>query len=110
MHFGDLQDIAQKIQNGERLSFEDGVRLYRSPDLHAVGALSQIVRQRLNGRRVYYSVNLHLNHTNVCSISCMFCSFSRKPVQAGGYTFTLDEIDEKVRHAVDNWNVNEVHI
>ncbi len=110
MHFGNLQDIADKVQASERLSFEDGVRLYRSPDLHAVGALAQTVRQRLNNRHVYYSVNLHLNHTNVCSISCMFCSFSRKPGQTGGYTFTLDEIEEKVRTAVLKWNINEVHI
>ena len=106
----DLRDIAEKVAAGERLSFEDGVRLYRSPDLHAVGALAQTVRQRLNGRKVYYSVNLHLNHTNVCNISCMFCSFSRKPGQEGGYTFTLDEIEDKVRHAVEKWNINEVHI
>ncbi len=106
----DLRDIAEKVAAQERLSFEDGVRLYRSPDLHAVGALAQTVRQRLNGRNVYYSVNLHLNHTNVCSISCMFCSFSRKPGQAGGYTFTLDEIESKVRKAVDQFGINEVHI
>ena len=68
MQFGNLQDIADKVQASERLSFEDGVRLYRSPDIHAIGALAQTVRQRLNSRHVYYSVNLHLNHTNVCSI------------------------------------------
>jgi len=106
----DLRDIAEKVAVGQRLSFEDGVRLYRSPDIHAVGALAQTVRQRVNGRKVYYSVNLHLNHTNVCSISCMFCSFSRKPGQEGGYTFTLDEVEQKVRNAVEKWNINEVHI
>ncbi len=110
MHFGDLQDIAEKVQAGERLSFEEGVRLYRTPDLHALGFLAQTVRQRLNGRNVYYSVNLHLNHTNICSISCMFCSFSRKPGEADGYAFTLDEIEAKVRSAVEKWNINEVHI
>jgi aminodeoxyfutalosine synthase len=110
MDHGSLQDIADKVHLGERLSFEDGVRLYRSPDLHAVGALAQTVRQKINSRRVFYSANLHLNHTNVCSISCMFCSFSRKPGEAGGYLFSVEEMVEKVRHAVEKWNINEVHI
>jgi aminodeoxyfutalosine synthase len=106
----DLADIAEKVSAGERLSFEDGVRLYRSPDIHAVGALAQTVRQRINERRVYYSANLHLNHTNICSISCMFCSFSRKPGEPGGYAFSLDEMEAKVRKAISDWGINEVHI
>jgi len=106
----DLHDIAEKVNAGERLSFDDGVRLYRSSDLHAVGALAQTVRQKINGRSVYYSANLHLNHTNICSISCMFCSFSRKPGQEGGYAFSVDEMVGKVQRAVEKWNINEVHI
>lgn len=106
----DLKDIAEKMAVGERLTFEDGVRLYRSSDLHALGALAQAVRQKINGRRVHYSANLHLNHTNICSISCLFCSFSRKPGEKGGYVFSLDEMEEKVRRAISDWGINEVHI
>lgn len=106
----DLRDIADKVLKNERLSLKDGVRLYQSSDIHAIGALAQVVRQKINGRKVYYSANLHLNHTNVCSISCMFCSFSRKPGQAGGYAFSVDEMIEKVRYAIEKWSINEVHI
>ena len=56
---GPLSDIQEKVEAGERLSFEDGVRLYESNDLATLGTLASIVRRRLNGNRVFYSVNLH---------------------------------------------------
>ncbi len=105
-----LSDLQEKIEAGERLSFEDGVRLYRSNDLATLGYLASLVRRRLNGNRVYYSVNLHLNHTNVCTARCLFCAFARRPGEAGGYTFSLDEIQAKVREGIAKWHINEVHI
>lgn len=109
-NLGPLSDLHDKIQSGERLSFEDGIRLYQSNDLATLGYLASIVRRRLNGSRVFYSINLHLNHTNVCTARCLFCAFARRPGEAGGYTFSLDEIQEKVRAAIEKWRINEVHI
>ncbi len=108
--YGALTDIYDKVQAGERLNFEDGVRLYRTNDLTLLGSLAQTVRARLNGRRVFYSVNLHMNHTNVCTLRCLFCAFARRPGEEGGYTFTPQEIVDKVRQAVEKWQINEVHI
>lgn len=108
--FGSLADIHEKVTAGERLSFEDGVRLYKSNDLAALGGLAQIARRRINENRVYFSVNLHINHTNVCTLRCLFCAFSRRPGQEGGYTFTPEEIQNKVREAIEKWQINEVHI
>lgn len=110
LDFGSFQDIYDKVQSGQRLSFEDGLRLYQSNDLAALGALAQIVRERLNGNRVFYSVNLHLNHTNVCTLRCLFCAFARRPSEPGGYTFSTEEIQGKVRQAIEKWQINEVHI
>ena len=108
--FGALSDIHEKIKAGERLSFEDGVRLYRSNHLPALGALAQMVRTRLNANRVFYSVNLHLNHTNVCTLRCLFCAFARRPGEEGGYTFSPEEIQDKVKQAIEKWQINEIHI
>lgn len=110
MDFGPLSDIAEKVEAGESLSFEDGVRLYQTQDLPLLGTLAQKVRRRINGDRVFYSLNLHINHTNVCTLHCLFCAFARRPGEAGGYTFTTDEIQERVRQGVENWRINEVHI
>ena len=108
--FGPLSDLHEKIESGERFSFEEGVRLYHSNDLTSLGQLASIIRRRLNASRVFYSVNFHLNHTNVCTARCLFCAFARRPGEAGGYTFSLDEIQTKVREAVEKWHINEVHI
>ncbi len=108
--FGPLEDLHKKILAGERLNFEDGVRLYGSHDLPVLGALAQIVRERLNGRRVYYSRNLHLNYTNVCPSDCAFCAFSKKPGEKGSFTHTPEEVGRKVRDAVLRRGINEVHL
>ena len=108
--FGEFQDIYDKVIARERLSFEDGVRLYKTHDLPTLGRLAQIVRLRMNEKRVFFSVNLHMNHTNVCTLRCLFCAFSRRPGEEGGYTFTPGEIQEKVRTAIRENGINEVHI
>lgn len=108
--YGSFQDIAEKVDAGGRLSFEEGVRLYQTNDLPLLGALAQKVRLKMNGRRVFYSVNLHMNHTNVCTLRCLFCAFARRPGEEGGYTFSTDEIQHKVKDALEKWRINEVHI
>lgn len=110
MNFKPFEDIHEKVQAGERLSFEDGVRLYQSNDIATLGALAQIARTRINQKNVFYSINLHINHTNVCTLRCLFCAFSRRPGEDGGYTFSTDEVAQKVRDGIEKWQINEVHI
>ena len=71
----DLADIAEKVRAGERLAAADGVRLYGSPDIHTLGELANVVRERLHGRTTYYNINRHINYTNYCVLRCKFCSF-----------------------------------
>ena len=49
-----LGDILDKIKDQERISTEDGIRLYNCPNLLAVGYLANIVRERLNGDNAYF--------------------------------------------------------
>ena len=86
-----LEPLAGKVLRGERLSFEDGVTLYRSPDILAVGWLANYVREKLHGDRTYFNVNRHINPTNVCVASCRLCAFGRKKGDAGTYTMALEE-------------------
>lgn len=72
-----LSDIAGKIESGGRLSHEDGVRLFASRDIHEIGRLANLVRERLHGDAAYYNVNRHINYTNYCVLRCRFCSFYR---------------------------------
>ncbi len=73
----DLVALRPRVEAGEPLTLEHGLRLYESPDIHTLGELANLVRERLHGRRAYYNVNLHINYTNYCVLRCKFCSFYR---------------------------------
>ena len=105
-----LKDIHKKVQVRERLTFKDGVQLFKSTDILTIGAMAHQVRQRMHGRHVFYAVNLHLNPTNICSVRCEFCAFSRDAGDPDAYALTLEEIEKNVRETVDRWQINEVHI
>ena len=104
-----LQPVADKVLAGERLDFADGVALYNSNDLLAIGYLAHHVREKLHGKRTYFNVNRHINPTNVCIASCKLCAFGRKPDAPGAYTMALEEA---FRTAGENWTeaVTEFHI
>ncbi|OQA58212.1 MAG: Aminodeoxyfutalosine synthase [Candidatus Omnitrophica bacterium ADurb.Bin277] len=105
-----LREIQNKIQRGQRLGLEDGAALFESNDIIRIGKLAHAARHKLHGRRVYYSVNYHLNHTNICKTGCDFCAFSRKGSESDAYTLSIDEIENKIEKAVSKWGVNEVHM
>ena len=103
-----LGDIAERVLAKERLTLDDGARLYRA-DLHAVGALANHVRERLHGDLAYFNVNQHVNYTNICNKLCRFCAFQRLPGQAGAYWMTPEEAAAKITAQLDE-PVTEVHM
>src|SRR6476660_10197797 len=108
-HDEKLNEIATRVNAGERLSFADGLALYATDDLPALGKLADLVRRRKHGRATYFNVNRHLNPTNICYADCKFCSFFRKPREEGGYTHNLDESVRMAREAWDQ-GATELHI
>jgi len=105
-----LSDIRARLDAGERLSFDDGVTLFRCPDLHAIGWLANREREKRHGGRTYYNFNLRLEATNVCVASCLFCSFSRlRPGDANAYTMSLEQVWDKLRQRA-NQPLTEVHV
>lgn len=87
-----LRPIADKVRAGERLSHEDGLALYRTSDLLAVGWMANLVRERLHGDRTYFNVNRHINPTDVCVASCKLCAFGKHKKDPAAYTWSLDEV------------------
>ncbi len=104
-----LLPLAEKVAAGERLSFDDGLTLFRSHDLHGVGRLADIVRRRKHGLATYFNVNRHLNPTNYCYADCKFCGFFVKHNQEGGYTHSLEESLKVAREATAQ-GATELHI
>ena len=87
-----LECIVDKVNNQERLTREDGIALYETPDLWTVCSLADSVRRRLHGETTYFNINRHINYSNVCALSCKFCDFYRKKDQEGAYEHSIDDI------------------
>ena len=105
-----LADIDAKLHARERLSLEDGVRLFECADLFAVGHLANRERERRHGKLTYYNFNIRLEATNVCVASCLFCSFARlKPGDPDSYTLSLEQVFDKLRQRA-NQPLTEVHV
>ena len=104
-----LGDILEKIKNKERISKEDGIRLYESPDLLAVGYLANIVRQRLNGDNAYFIYNQHVNYSNICTNLCKFCAFGKPKDSDKAYEMSREDVGQKVRDRLDE-PITEIHM
>ncbi len=104
-----LARVGEKVAAGERLSFDDGLALFRTPDLLGLGGLANAVREARHGNLGYYNVNRYLNPTNLCWVDCGLCAWARKPGVEGGYTMA---IREAVAEAAAGWHdgITEIHV
>jgi len=109
-HAAGLADIHTKVVRHQRLSFDDGVRLFASRELMAVGAMANLVRERRHGDDAFFVRNMHLNPTNVCTVDCKFCGFYRPYRDKGqGWTWDLERCLREVRERLVE-PLTEVHI
>jgi cyclic dehypoxanthinyl futalosine synthase len=97
-----IDDIAAKVFAGERLDFNDGLRLMRHPNLAELGMLADFVRQRVNpGKVVTYIAGRNINYSNVCWVQCKFCAFYDLPSSGKGYVHSKEVIFQKIQEMVD---------
>jgi cyclic dehypoxanthinyl futalosine synthase len=98
----DICDIAEKVYAGERLMFEDGMRLYRHHNVTELSALADYVRRKKHPENIVtYVIGRNINYTNVCWVKCDFCAFYRPPGHAEGYTLSNEVILQKCQELVD---------
>jgi aminodeoxyfutalosine synthase len=109
MDAGRKREIEAKVAAGERLGYDEGVELYACDDLAWLGGLAHSVRTAKNGDRVVFNVNRHLNLTNVCSASCAYCSFQRKPGEKDAYTMRVEEA-VRLAKQMEPDGITELHI
>jgi len=106
----DILDIEKKIERGERLTHEDGVRLFACPDIARLGMLADRVRREKCGDIVYYNVNCHVNLTNICTAHCKFCAFGRDADEKGAYEMSVDEAVAHVADAMRDPHLAGLHV
>lgn len=104
-----LKIITAKVNGGERLSDADALFLFESPEMLQIGALAAAMNARKNGQRVFFNVNRHLNHTNICVNRCKFCAFGKAADEDGAYCHDLDEVRVRAQEAVSQ-GATELHI
>src|SRR3954463_4367048 len=105
-----LADIVEKLDACQRLSFDDGVRLFDCPDLLALGWLANREREKRHGGRTHYNFNIRAEATNACVASCLFCSFARlRPGDVGSYTMSLEQAWDKLRER-SHQPLTEIHV
>ena len=107
----DLRDIAQKVYDGKRINFTEGVLLFEKGELGYLGALANFVREKKNGDNTYFNRNFHIEPTNLCIYTCKFCSYSRLIKQRGdeSWEYTMDDMLNIVK-SYDGKPVTEVHL
>lgn len=106
-----LLSIADKIFEGKRISFDEGVTLYKEGELGFLGMLANHVREQKNGNYTYFNRNLHIEPTNLCVFDCKFCSYSRLLKQKGdenAWEFSDEQILDTVKN--HDQHITEVHI
>jgi aminodeoxyfutalosine synthase len=105
------KNIATKIINNERITFDEGVYLFEYGELSFVGALANFVREKKHGDKTYFNRNFHIEPTNLCVYTCTFCSYSRLIKQRGdnSWEYTMDDMMDIIKK-YDNEPVTEVHI
>ena len=107
---GGLMEVAEKLDAGTRLDLDDGLRLFASPDLLAVGWLANRERERRHAGQTFFNHNIRIEATNVCVASCLFCAFARlRPGDEGAYTLNLEQVWDKLR-AREDQSLTEVHV
>ena len=104
-----LESIREKVEAGQRLSYDDGITLYRSNDLLALGYMANLVRERMHGDVTYFNVNRHINPTDVCVANCRLCAFGKQKRDPTSYTMSLEQVWEV---AGQGWSeaITEFHI
>lgn len=101
-------EILEKLQSGERLNYEDGVKLW-DLDLFDLGKFAFAIRKEKNGKNVYFNANRHINPSNLCADTCKFCAFSAHRKNENAYTMSDDEIMRIVDETVAR-GTKEIHI
>ena len=105
----ELRPIFDKVADGVRVSDEDAHILYGSRDLNGLGAIANILRERINGNVATYIHNRYVNYSNVCLLSCQFCAFGAKKREPHAFELAADEIVATVRDAL-KVGITEIHM
>jgi aminodeoxyfutalosine synthase len=97
--------VAERLEEGRRLDFDDGLAIFQTRDLAALGTLADRFKTRLWGDQVFFVFNRQINPTNVCLLRCRFCDYAVGRSDPNAFAMTIDEILRQITP-----DLHEVHI
>jgi cyclic dehypoxanthinyl futalosine synthase len=106
----DISDILEGVLAGSRPGLNDCIRLMKSDDVHSMGLVANVLRQRLFGDTITFINNIILNYTNVCVTYCKFCAFYRPPGHEESYTVPIEDIVKRVAMSREMFGITQVLI
>jgi aminodeoxyfutalosine synthase len=104
-----VEHIIRAVEQGERLSAEDALILWREAPLWRLAELAQERKRAVSGDKVYYNRNFHLEPTNICVFNCKFCSYRRPKGSAEAWDMSMEDVVRYVERYRGS-GVTEVHI
>ncbi|MDR2697569.1 MAG: radical SAM protein, partial [Holophagales bacterium] len=104
-----LMPLADVVERGQRLGFEDGLLLYETPDLTGLGALADCARTRLHGKKAYFVQSRRVSYTNICCTHCQLCAFQSKPDDPRGYVMSAENVVAELKKP-QNRHIRELHM
>ena len=105
-----IDQARARAEAGERLSLADALALYEDNDLLFLAKCARAAKERQSGRKVFYTVNRHINLTNVCSSNCPLCAFQVEAGDTRGFVLESADIERILDGARQVKNLSEVHI
>ena len=104
-----VNDIAEGLRRGERLTREDALKMWREAPLWLLGELATERKRKASGEEVYYNRNIHLEPSNICLFNCEFCSFRRREGDPDAWSMTIEQVEARARE-MQGSGITEVHI
>ena len=105
-----LQSIVQKVIQQERITEEEGIKLYTEAPLSLLGSLANSIREKKNGNKTFFNKNIHIEPTNICVFDCKFCAYSIKiSKKEDAWESTIDEMVGKLKE-YESKKITEVHL
>lgn len=105
-----LHSAREKISSGQRLNRDELLALYEDNDLLYLAESARRVKESKSGKKIFYTVNRHINLTNVCSANCPLCAFQCQSGDNRAFTLELDDVEKILRDAAQVDGLKEIHI
>lgn len=101
--------ILSKVRAGERITDAEGLALFECADMEMLSRIGTGAREARHGKKAFYTINRHINYSNICVLDCDFCAFGKRKRDAGAYELTIEQMTENARASIA-MGAQEIHI